>query len=84
MIAGAELRGVSLWWACARGEHEVSLRAAGEALDRGLVTVVGARLRPATKAPAGWNPWGGAGMFRAGGRELTSPTLAWRAGEGGG
>jgi hypothetical protein len=81
VIAGAELRGVSLWRACARGEHEVSLRVAGEAVDRGLVTVIGARLRPAAKPAAGWSPWGGAGMFRAG-DGLSSPTLGWRAGDG--
>jgi hypothetical protein len=79
---GAELRGASLWRACARGEHEVSLRASGEAVERGLVTVLGARLRPATKAPGGWSPWGGAGMFRAGAGALSSPTLVWRAGDG--
>jgi len=81
VIAGSELRGLSLWRPCAPGEHEVSLRASGEAVDRGLVTVVGARLRSATKVPAGWDPWGGAGMFR-GGRGLSSPTVGWKAGDG--
>jgi hypothetical protein len=82
VIAGAELRGLSLWRACAPGERAVSLRASGEAIDRGLVTVVGARLRSAARVPAGWDPWGGAGMFRAGAAGLSSPTLAWRAGDG--
>ena len=82
MIAGTELRGLSLWRACAAGERAVSLRASGEAVDRGLVTVVGARLRSAARVPAGWDPWGGAGMFRAGEAGLSSPTLAWRAGDG--
>ena len=81
MIAGSELRGLSVWRPCAAGEREVSLRASGEAVDRGLVTVVGARLRSATKVPPGWDPWGGAGMFRGSGG-LSSPTVAWRAGEG--
>jgi hypothetical protein len=81
VIAGSELRGLSLWRPCAAGEHEVSLRASGEAIDRGLVTVVGARLRSATKVPAGWDAWGGAGMFR-GGRGLSSPTVGWKAGDG--
>ena len=81
MIAGSELRGLSLWRPCAPGEHEVSLRASGEAVDRGLVTVVGARLRSATKVPPGWDAWGGAGMFR-GGRGLSSPTVGWKAGDG--
>lgn len=81
MIAGAELRGLSLWRPCARGEREVSLRASGEAVDRGIITVVGARLRSATRVPVGWDPWGGAGMFR-GALGLSSPTLGWRAGDG--
>jgi len=81
VIAGSELRGLSLWRPCAPGEHEVSLRASGEAVDRGLVTVVGARLRPASKVPAGWDAWGGAGMFR-GASGLSSPTVGWRAGDG--
>jgi hypothetical protein len=82
VIAGAELRGLSLWRACAPGERAVSLRVSGEAIDRGLVTVVGARLRSAARVPAGWDPWGGAGMFRACAAGLSSPTLAWRAGDG--
>ncbi len=81
MIAPEPLRGVSLWRPCARGEHEVSLRAAGEALDRGLVTLIGARLRSATRVPIGWDPWAGAGLFRAG-AALASPVLTWRAGDG--
>ena len=81
MIAGSELRGLSLWRPCAPGEHEVSLLASGEAIDRGLLTVVGARLRTATKVPSGWDAWGGAGMFR-GERGLSSPTVGWKAGEG--
>jgi hypothetical protein len=82
VIAGDPLRGASLWRACARGERAVSLRASGEAVDRGLVTIVGARLRSAATAPTGWGPWGGAGVFRAGPGALSSPTLAWRAGDG--
>lgn len=82
MIAGAELRGASLWRACAPGERAVSLRASGEAVERGLVTVLGARLRAASRVPAGFDPWAGAGMHRAPEGWLSSPTVAWRAGEG--
>ena len=82
MIAGAALRGLARWRACAPGEHAVSLRASGEALDRGLVTVLGARLRSASTVPAGWDPWAGAGMFRTADGELSSPTVGWRAGDG--
>jgi hypothetical protein len=81
VIAGDPLRGLSLWRPCDRGERAVSLRAAGGAIDRGLVTVIGARLRPAARPAGGWGPWGGAGMFRAG-DGLCSPTLGWRAGDG--
>ena len=81
MIAGESLRGLSLWCQCPRGEREVSVRASGEALDRGLVTLVSARLRSATKPARGWDPWSGVGVFRAG-REVASPTVGWRAGDG--
>ncbi len=81
MIAGEPLRGLSLWRQCPRGDREVSVRASGEALDRGIVTLVSARLRSATKPAAGWDPWSGVGVFRAG-AEVVSPTVAWRAGDG--
>jgi hypothetical protein len=81
VIAGGSLRGLSLWRQCPPGEREVSVRASGEALDRGLVTLVSARLRSAAKPAGGWDPWSGVGVFRAG-REVASPTVGWRAGEG--
>lgn len=81
MIAGEPLRALSTWRACAPGEREVSLRASGEALERGLVTLVGARLRAAAKPARGWDPWSGVGVFRAG-SAVASPALGWRAGDG--
>lgn len=81
MIAGEPLRGLSVWRPCARGEREVSLRATGDALDRGIVTLVGARLRSAAKPARGWDPWSGVGVFRAG-SAVASPEVAWRAGDG--